>query len=792
MEWSQGGDAGADANQTTRQDLQEAHDKEDEYTSAQVQLKLGEMKSQDPETSVRSPAAPAEGMLEAAPSAIPTTNTATLEDRRGHESTISLPASFVTAPDSHEQRHRTSVASSILQPGPSYVQSQGQLVRKDTMGSLSMARIAEATEEHTAPSALLNQSTSIPQYLCDGNSSSLANATVAGLSTSVNPHYTNPMSATISNSSSLGSKGSNNRPSRRLSGATVPDTDFFTDDPSGSPSAPSTSSASVSRKSSQAPQSSSASMSSSRVSAASALYPPMELTSSSPRILAKNNNSPLIGLESASGLDAPRIQKAKSLEGESSANPSTHYLATPPPFQNPSRQAYDGQLSQSLVQGNESGAKDIIKRLPQPILLSDQATTNPQSSSYASYPAQISHEDIGLPPGAAYAMPRALRMNYSHPPISPSSQAQHWQYQQNNRFSAPLVYPVSLLTPNHSQFISSPSEAVYSTSPQPISDIGLGFGFGSSSPYPSMSGPSQQPQQSQRQPQQLQDPSHELQQRYSLPSSAQGGATSLHLSPPLQPTFPQTTSLRPLPTMAYLSGPGGPGQHLPEMHPSALEARPSASAPFPPTSSPPRKKGGTTAPLGPAGVAGIGTGDHILAPAIIQQRERPDASRPLGQEICLECLMRDRDMADVEATGPGVWSRASDVDFEEALRVEEVAITQAQVSQVTATIAVGVGSSNEERTGLDKRASMSGFNGINGSSSTDENNSRPGPMTSNGQLRYVRSPSRESSLHSGSQSSRGVKRSAPSGIPKRKVRGGHPLTVTSLKLWTSMVCSSIF
>ncbi|GMK59802.1 hypothetical protein CspeluHIS016_0900190 [Cutaneotrichosporon spelunceum] len=36
-----------------------------------------------------------------------------------------------------------------------------------------------------------------------------------------------------------------------------------------------------------------------------------------------------------------------------------------------------------------------------------------------------------------------------------------------------------------------------------------------------------------------------------------------------------------------------------------------------------------------------------------------------GEEICLECMMRDRDLANVDVTGDGVWERASDIALEE-------------------------------------------------------------------------------------------------------------------------------
>lgn len=226
-------------------------------------------------------------------------------------------------------------------------------------------------------------------------------------------------------------------------------------------------------------------------------------------------------------------------------------------------------------------------------------------------------------------------------------------------------------------------------------------------------------------------------------------------------------SLRPQPTTSY----NAPGQskHLPEMHPSALEARPSISAPFPPSSSPPR---GATKGL-----------NNIAAPAAIQQRERPDTSRPLGQEICLECLMRDRDMADVEVTGPGVWSRNSDIDFEEALRAEEIAIaTAAQHAAATGTNGGHTGSSAEDGNELDRRSYALHRNG-----STEENYGIP-IQQQNG--RYVtardggpiRSPSRESSVSDGQ---RGYRRQIQH--PRRRLGSHDPLTSASLKLWTQMV-----
>ncbi|EJD42732.1 hypothetical protein AURDEDRAFT_114953 [Auricularia subglabra TFB-10046 SS5] len=45
-------------------------------------------------------------------------------------------------------------------------------------------------------------------------------------------------------------------------------------------------------------------------------------------------------------------------------------------------------------------------------------------------------------------------------------------------------------------------------------------------------------------------------------------------------------------------------------------------------------------------------------------RKKPD------EEVCIECMMRDRDMADVDVTSPGAWARPSDADWEDLLRRE--------------------------------------------------------------------------------------------------------------------------
>ncbi|KAG6874456.1 hypothetical protein C0995_010364 [Termitomyces sp. Mi166 len=44
---------------------------------------------------------------------------------------------------------------------------------------------------------------------------------------------------------------------------------------------------------------------------------------------------------------------------------------------------------------------------------------------------------------------------------------------------------------------------------------------------------------------------------------------------------------------------------------------------------------------------------------------------PQQEEVCIECAMRDEDMADVDVTSPGIWDRESDAEYEELKRREE-------------------------------------------------------------------------------------------------------------------------
>ncbi|KAG2126303.1 hypothetical protein DEU56DRAFT_862294 [Suillus clintonianus] len=66
-------------------------------------------------------------------------------------------------------------------------------------------------------------------------------------------------------------------------------------------------------------------------------------------------------------------------------------------------------------------------------------------------------------------------------------------------------------------------------------------------------------------------------------------------------------------------------------------------------------------------------------PTYITPAAPPDPINPIlspnppvpPEEICVECAMRDQDMADVVVVGPGIWERESDVLYEDLLRREQ-------------------------------------------------------------------------------------------------------------------------
>lgn len=78
-------------------------------------------------------------------------------------------------------------------------------------------------------------------------------------------------------------------------------------------------------------------------------------------------------------------------------------------------------------------------------------------------------------------------------------------------------------------------------------------------------------------------------------------------------------------------------------------------------------------PVAPKPRASAQQPKYITPPTTFTPIQAGYSPRPPQQqeEVCVECAMRDEDMADVDVTSPGVWERESDAEYEELKRREE-------------------------------------------------------------------------------------------------------------------------
>lgn len=113
----------------------------------------------------------------------------------------------------------------------------------------------------------------------------------------------------------------------------------------------------------------------------------------------------------------------------------------------------------------------------------------------------------------------------------------------------------------------------------------------------------------------------------------------------------------------------------------------STTWPIPSTSKPPQHQSQKSATILPvvSGLADAGpypTSTPRQSGMGVGLGKPPSARAPVPkpEEVCLECLMRDRDLADVEVIGPGCWSRQSDADWDE-LKWREEALLKSMGSQ---------------------------------------------------------------------------------------------------------------
>lgn len=141
-------------------------------------------------------------------------------------------------------------------------------------------------------------------------------------------------------------------------------------------------------------------------------------------------------------------------------------------------------------------------------------------------------------------------------------------------------------------------------------------------------------------------------------------------------------------------------------------------------------------------------------------RERERDKRPphlIPQpEICVECMMRDRDMIDVDVTGDGVWERESDAEWEEALRLD--------------SLRDDTGSQGDLPDSRERGSEEGGASDSNGRKRRMSSNTGGGEGSRE-------SAGGRSSIHGNSSG-------------RKRIGKGQPLTVASLKLWTSMVSSA--
>ena len=264
---------------------------------------------------------------------------------------------------------------------------------------------------------------------------------------------------------------------------------------------------------------------------------------------------------------------------------------------------------------------------------------------------------------------------------------------------------------------------------------------------------------------------HHLQQDHARASTIPFTATPTSLSPSDMGPYPVMALASPAAQRdSYVQGyGGGPKGRASQTDDTQFAQRP----PQPqqqdtrPSHQPPRSPAeARRSPLPDRDMAGIGRASMATRPAEAQflgslgptgqlRPATPSAFRPpSGQppphlvqqpEVCVECMMRDRDMADVDVTGHGMWERESDAEFEEVMRAEQEG---------------EYGSASEESSGM-----------------------RHGSLGAPGRSREGASVSRESL----GRSSVGPAMSHSGRATKGRLGRGQGLTSPNLKLWTNMV-----
>ncbi|GAA6038281.1 hypothetical protein JCM8097_003920 [Rhodosporidiobolus ruineniae] len=161
-------------------------------------------------------------------------------------------------------------------------------------------------------------------------------------------------------------------------------------------------------------------------------------------------------------------------------------------------------------------------------------------------------------------------------------------------------------------------------------------------------------------------------------AGAGAGASNLSFATQQQQLYggqrkPSTTSAPSGPKSPQLVG---PSLQALQAASAAQQAQPGSSSPSPtPAQQPPAPTAALASPPPPP---------QQLPPHLVPQ-----------PEVCVECMMRDRDMADVDVTTGGVWERESDAEWEEQCRWE----AENPPSHLSGVAAGGEGSWSGEHSG---------------------------------------------------------------------------------------------
>ncbi|KII92385.1 hypothetical protein PLICRDRAFT_154861 [Plicaturopsis crispa FD-325 SS-3] len=244
---------------------------------------------------------------------------------------------------------------------------------------------------------------------------------------------------------------------------------------------------------------------------------------------------------------------------------------------------------------------------------------------------------------------RAQPRSYSDPTAAPAQQQEDWRAREGG---ADLDRGIGSLTREEMEYDERQAQQPPSRSDTALSYV-LPTGarrvaerYGLEDEQQHITGPwdEVQPQdtQSQQPTQQQQQPAHQTQNPSDAPPASENPS-------PLLPSTPRHPML---PAAGVGAGPSTNSTYGPIVPLSASPVYEPVRGMAIPISSNPRASAQYPTYITPA-----------ASPSPVNPIYQPPAQR--GEEICVECAMRDQDMEDVDVTSPGVWERESDALYED-------------------------------------------------------------------------------------------------------------------------------